>query len=43
MSEKNFYYTVEESILDEIANEKKLFSFRTLIRILTASSIAKKF
>jgi hypothetical protein len=42
MSNNNMYYEVEESILDEIASEKKLFSFRALIKILTASSIAKK-
>lgn len=42
MSEKEMYYVAEESILSEIASEKKLLSFRTLIKLFTAGSIGKK-
>ncbi len=42
MTEKNIYYVAEESILNEIADTKKLFSFHNLINLFTASSIARK-
>lgn len=42
MTERDMYLMAEESILDEIANTKKLFSFHTLIKLFTAGSIAKK-
>lgn len=37
----NIYYQAEESILDEISKNNH-FSFRTIFKILTASSIARK-
>lgn len=42
MTEKNMYYVAEEKLLDEIAREKK-FSFRAILKLLTASSISRKF
>ena len=41
MSEKNYYYEAEETILDEIKNTRR-FSFRTIIKLFTAGAIAKK-
>ena len=34
----NMYYVAEEKILNEIANEKK-FSFRAILKLLTAGAI----
>lgn len=42
MSNKNIYYQAEEKILEEIENEKHIFSFRTFIKLLTANAIASK-
>lgn len=42
MTNKNMYYVAEEKILNEIANEKK-FSFRAILKLLTASAISRKF
>ncbi len=42
MSERNYYYQAEKKLLDEIENEKNIFSFRTLFRLITANAIAKK-
>ena len=43
MSLEKMYYEAEEVMLDEIAKEKSIFSFRTIIKLLTANSIARKF
>ncbi len=43
MSQEKMYYEAEEAILSKIAKEKSLFSFRNIIRLITASSIARKF
>lgn len=42
MSERNIYFEAEKKLLDEIENEKHIFSFRSLIRLITANSIASK-
>lgn len=38
----SMYYVAEEKILNEIANEKK-FSFRAILKLLTANAISRKF
>ena len=38
----NMYYVAEKKILNEIANEKK-FSFRAILKLLTAGAISGKF
>ena len=43
MTSEKMYYEAEAAVLSEIAKEKSLFSFRTIIRLITASSIARKF
>lgn len=43
MSMKQMYYEATEAVLDEIAKEKSLFSFRTIIKLIAANSIARKF
>lgn len=43
MSIEKMYYEAEEAMLNEIAKEKSIFSFRTIIKLLTANSIARKF
>ncbi len=42
MSQKEMYYEAEKAILSEIEKEKSLFSFRTIIRLITASAISSK-
>lgn len=42
MSQEKLYYEAEKAILSEIAKEKSLFSFRTIIKLITANSIARK-
>lgn len=42
MSETNIYYEAEKKILGEIENEKHIFSFRSLIKLITANSIGSK-
>lgn len=43
MSNEKMYYEAQEVLLSEIAKEKSLFSFRTIIKLLTANAIARKF
>ena len=43
MTNEKMYYEAETAVLSEIAKEKSLFSFRTIIRLITANSIARKF
>ncbi len=43
MPNEKMYYEAQEVLLDEIAKEKSLFSFRTIIKLFTANSIARKF
>ena len=42
MTNEKMYYEAEAAVLSEIAKEKSLFSFRTIIRLITANSIARK-
>ncbi len=42
MSQEKIYYEAQESIINEIAKEKSLFSFRSIVKLLTATAIAKK-
>lgn len=42
MTNNKMYYVAEEKILNEIANEKK-FSFRAILKLITANAIARKF
>ena len=42
MSNEKMYYEAQEVLLDEIAKEKSLFSFRTIIKLITANSISRK-
>lgn len=46
MSRENIYYTDERkalnTLLDEIEKEKHIFSFRNIIKLITANSIATK-
>ena len=41
MSNEKMYYEAQEVLLSEIAKEKSLFSFRTIIKLLTANAIAR--
>ncbi len=43
MSQEKLYYEAQELILSEIEKEKSLFSFRTIIKLLTANAIARNF
>lgn len=43
MSNEKMYHEAKEAVLSEIANEKSLFSFRTIIRLITVNSISRKF
>lgn len=43
MSQEKLYYEAQEAILSEIEKEKSLFSFRTIIKLLTANAIARNF
>ncbi len=43
MSNEKMYYEAQEVLLSEIAKEKSLFSFRTIIKLLTANAIARNF
>ena len=42
MSQNKMYYEAEEVLLSEIAKEKSLFSFRTIIKLIAVNSIARK-
>ena len=43
MSKEKMYYEAQEVLLSEIAKEKSLFSFRTIVKLLTANSLVRKF
>lgn len=43
MSQEKLYYEAQEAILSEIEKEKSLFSFRTIIKLLTVNAIARNF
>ena len=42
MTSEKMYYEAEEVLLSEIAKEKSLFSFRTIIKLIAVNSIARK-
>ena len=43
MSLNKMYYEATEAIIGEIEKEKTFFSFRTIVKLFTANSIASKF
>lgn len=43
MSMEKMYYEAATAMIGEIEKEKSLFSFRTIIKLITASSLASKF
>lgn len=42
MSMEKMYFEAAEAVIDEIAKEKSLFSFRTIIKLIAVNSIARK-
>ncbi len=43
MSMEKMYYEATEAMIGEIEKEKSLFSFRTIIKLITANALASKF
>ncbi len=43
MSMEKMYYEATKAVIGEIEKEKTLFSFRTIIKLITANSIARKY
>lgn len=42
MSIEKMYFEAAEAVIGEIEKEKSLFSFRTIIKLIAANSIARK-
>ncbi len=43
MSINKMYYEATEALIGEIEKEKTFFSFRTIVKLLTANSLVRKF